>query len=100
MSLMDQYKAIIGTLCPKHCVGRLYVLGSALSHSFSDHSDIELLVGFSDVSLTDHADNYFGFKFASEDAFGRPVDLEEQQTLWNPFYKLHIEASRQLVYAA
>jgi uncharacterized protein len=100
MSLIDQHKNEIATLCRKYGVASLYVFGSVLSDKFSKESDIDLLVNFSTIDLPRYADNYYDFKFALEATLHHPVDLIEEKALRNPFFKQRIQATRQLLYAA
>jgi predicted nucleotidyltransferase len=41
----------IAKLCKSHRVLKLFVFGSVLKESFSEDSDIDLIVDFDDVSL-------------------------------------------------
>jgi len=100
MQIIDEHKATIEALCRRHSVRRLYVFGSVLSDRFSEESDIDLLVDFSEVDLRHYADNYYSFKFALEEILRRPIDLLEEQAIRNPYFKQSIEAQRQLLYAA
>ncbi len=100
MNLIERYKDQIELLCRKHRVRKLYVFGSVLSDRFSSNSDIDMLVEFDNIELSEYADNYFELKFALEDTLNRSVDLIEEKALRNPFLKQNIEASRHLLYAA
>lgn len=76
----------------------LYAFGSVLTDKFNDESDIDLIVNFSDVLLLDYADNYFDLKFSLEDTFKRPVDLLEEKAIKNPYFKISVEKTKQLIY--
>ena len=43
-------------------------------------------------------DNYFDFKYALENLFGREVDLLEEQTIKNPYLKKNVDATKTLIY--
>jgi predicted nucleotidyltransferase len=88
------------SLCMKFHVGKLFVFGSAVSHSFKQDSDIDFLVSFQKIKLEDYADNYFDFKFSLEDLFNREIDLLEEQAIKNPFLLKSINTSKKLVYEA
>jgi len=88
----------IAQLCAKHNVVRLFLFGSALKESFSNESDIDLLVGFKEVPLSDYADNYFDLKEELELVFNRRVDLLEESALHNPHLKSQINSEMQLIY--
>ena len=98
MNLLSQHMDFINALCKLHKVKHLYAFGSVLTDSFTDASDIDLIVDFSDVQLLDYADNYFDLKFSLEDRFKRPVDLIEEKAIKNPYFKKTVEKNRQLIY--
>lgn len=98
MSIIDQYNKDIQRLCAKHKVRRLYAFGSVLTDHFKKESDIDFIVDFEPVDLNQYADNYFDFKFALEDTLHRPVDLLEEKTIRNPYFKTEVENHRQLIY--
>ena len=88
-------------LCRVHCVKRLDVFGSASTGAFDPHrSDVDLLVEFDDWRAASSFDRYFDFKDAMEGLFGRPVDLVLVGAIGNPFLRLSIQRTRQLLYAA
>ncbi len=88
----------IAKLCKSHRVSKLFVFGSVLKESFSEDSDIDLIVDFEDVSLEDYADNYFDLKEQLESIFNRPIDLLEEQAIRNPYFKNEIDKEKQLIY--
>jgi len=98
MNLIDQNIELIKELCKSHKVKSLYAFGSILTDSFNTESDIDLIVSFRDVDLLDYADNYFDFKFSLEDTLRRPVDLLEEKTIKNPYFRSSVEKSKQLIY--
>jgi predicted nucleotidyltransferase len=88
-------------LCQKYRVRRLDVFGSAARDDFDEQSsDIDLLVEFDDMSCADRADAYLGLLTDAEALLGRHVDLVEVGAVRNPYLRVGIEASRQLLYAA
>lgn len=100
MPQLDKYSHIIKGLCEKHKVKRLYAFGSVLTDKFSDSSDIDLMVDFDAIDLQQYADNYFSLKFALEDALCRSVDLLEEKTVQNPYFRKAVEGQRQLIYGS
>ena len=98
MSLIDQYTRDIQKLCEQHKVRSLYAFGSVLTDRFRKDSDIDLIVDFEPLEVSQYADNYFDLKFALEDTFHRPVDLLEEKTIRNPYFRKAIENQRQLIY--
>ena len=98
MSIIDQYSGDIQRLCAEHKVRRLYAFGSVLTNGFEKDSDIDLIVDFEPLEIERYADNYFALKFALEDTLHRPVDLLEEKSIRNPYFKTEIENHRQLIY--
>lgn len=84
MERLEKYRAEIEALCKTYKVKTLYAFGSILTEKFTDASDIDLIVDFLDIEVEDYADNYFDFKFALQDVFGRQVDLLEERGTANP----------------
>ena len=93
-SHIEQLKA----LCNSYNVEKMYLFGSALNSNFSDTSDIDLLVKFKPIELSQYFDNYLNFKENLETLFGREVDLLEEQTLKNPILIKSINKSKALIY--
>lgn len=59
----------------------MYLFGSAVDSRFNTKSDIDLLVKFKPVELSQYFENYMGFKESLKKLFGIDVDLLEEQTL-------------------
>ena|SRR4051794_14153881 len=98
MSAISQYTTDIQKLCEQHKVKRLYAFGSVLTEQFNEESDLDLIVDFEPLDLHQYADNYFNFKFALEDTLQRTVDLLEEKTIRNPYFREAIENEKQLIY--
>ena len=90
----------IKSLCRRHRVRKLFVFGSVLSGSFNAGSDIDFIVDFSAMEVSKYADNYFDLKFSLENLLQRPIDMVEQQTISNPYFKKAVEKQKQLIYEA
>ena len=98
MSFIDQYASVIRKLCAQHKVRRLYAFGSVLTDQFTDDSDIDFIVDFEPLNVSQYADNYVDFKFALEDTLHRPVDLLEEKAIKNPYFQRAVENQRILIY--
>lgn len=89
----------VKALCGIYKVRDLYVFGSILSDKFSDNSDIDFLVSFSDdLPLRDYADNYFDFKEELSKLFGREIDLVTDSSLSNPYFINEVERTKMYIY--
>lgn len=98
MTFIDQYTNEIQKLCARHKVRRLYAFGSVLTDRFEKDSDIDLIVDFEPLDVSQYADNYFDFKFALEDTLHHPVDLLEEKAIKNPYFLKTVENQRRLIY--
>lgn len=84
-----------------HRVEKAEIFGSALTETFHEGSDIDLLITFqADIPLLDYADNYFSLKENLEDLLGRSVDLVSARSLRNPVLIESINQSKLSLYAA
>lgn len=98
MQLLSQYTSEIKRLCFLYKVRRLYAFGSVLNDKFNANSDVDLIVDFEPLDLSQYADNYFDFKFALEDTLRRRIDLLEEKAIKNPYFRQAVENQRQLIY--
>jgi len=98
MNPLQSYHQDISILCAKHNVKTLYAFGSVLTDRFNEQSDIDLVVDFYPLDVSDYADNYYGLKFSLEDTFHRQVDLLEDKAIKNPYFKNALLEQRQLIY--
>src|ERR1700741_903913 len=98
MTLLEQHSSDIKKLCALHRVKSLYAFGSVLTEKFNKDSDVDLIVDFDPIDVSQYADNYFDLKFSLQDILHRTVDLLEEKALKNPYFKQAISQTRQLVY--
>ena len=97
---LHQYISPLSDLCRANHVKELAVFGSALTSSFNNESDVDLVVEFESLDPFSYADSYFSLKFAIEDLFKRQVDLLEAKEIHNPYLLQEISSKKQLLYAA
>lgn len=98
MEIIDNNIEDLKRLCTMYNVEKMYLFGSALNSTFNKKSDLDLLVKFKEIELSEYFDNYINFKEKLESLFGREVDLLEEQTLRNPILIKSINKSKELVY--
>jgi predicted nucleotidyltransferase len=98
MGIIEQNIDDLNRLCVIHHVEKMYLFGSALTSNYNSDSDIDLLVKFKNIELSEYFNNYFNLKENLISLFGRKVDLLEEQTLKNPILIKSINNSKQLVY--
>lgn len=100
MKLIEHNLQRIFSLCRLHKVKSLAVFGSILTDRFNDHSDVDLLVDFEpiDPDKFDYVSNYFSFRDALEQLFGRKVDLIEEKGLRNKYFIANVSRTKQMIY--
>ncbi len=96
---VSPYKNEIAELCGKYGIERLELFGSAVSGDFSTSSDIDCLIDFVEDG-GNYFDRYFDLKADLELLFGRQVDLVVSKAIRNPYFRVDVDQSKQLVYAA
>jgi predicted nucleotidyltransferase len=96
--LIDNNIESLKRLCNIYNVDKMYLFGSALTPNFTEKSDIDFLVKFKPIELSQYFENYIHFKENLQSLFGREVDLLEEQTLRNPILIKSINRSKELVY--
>ncbi len=66
----------------------------------SEDSDIDFVVEFEKLSLSEYADNYFGLLNAFAELFERKIDLVVWKSIRNPYFLREVESSREMLYVA
>ena len=72
--------------------------GSIVMGTFSEESDIDLLVSFTPMDYGDYADNYFILADKFEALFNRPVDLITEKSLSNPYFIESVNRTKTRLY--
>ncbi len=98
MNYFEPYQNQIEELCRRYNVRTLFAFGSVLTDRFNEESDIDLIVDIADKDPLVYADNYFNLKFSLLDLFKRSVDLLEEKAIRNPYLRINIDSSKQLIY--
>jgi len=98
MNIIDTHIRQLTRLCKTHQVEQLYVFGSVLTDHFSNVSDIDFLVQFGHVNLSNYFDNYMSFKEGLEKLLDRPIDLVENQAIRNPIFRMTVDRDKKLIY--
>ncbi|MCX6233202.1 MAG: nucleotidyltransferase domain-containing protein [Bacteroidetes bacterium] len=99
-SIIKEKISALQELCKKYDVKTLYVFGSVCTDSFTNNSDIDILISFKDISIEKYTDNYFELHHKLEELFNRKIDLLTENSLSNPYFIESIEETKQLLYAA
>lgn len=100
-ALIEAHRNELDALCRAFHVKRLDVFGSVTRDDFDPaRSDLDFLVLFDLAAPIGALHQYFGFKEALEELFGRSVDLVEAGAVRNPYLRESIERNRRTLYAA
>lgn len=77
----------------------MYAFGSILTPQFNKDSDIDLLVNFTnDVDYLTYADNILDLYAELKSLFNREIDLVDESSIKNPYFKKEVEQTKQLIY--
>ena len=98
MELIANHSGTLTDLCRTHYVDKMYVFGSVLNSNFNAKSDLDFLVRFKSIELSEYYDNYIDLKDKLEILFERDIDLVEEQALKNPILIRSINRSKELIY--
>lgn len=98
MNIVEQNISGVFDLCRSHHVRSMYVFGSVLTDRFSPDSDVDLLISFEQVELSQYFDNYMELKEKLEYLLHCPVDLLEEQAVRNPVLRRSIDRNKKLIY--
>ena len=86
-------------LCAIYKVKTLYIFGSILTDRFNENSDVDLLVNFnSEINYQNYTDNYFNFFYALKDLLKRNVDLVDESSVKNKYFRAELDETKQLIY--
>ncbi|MDB5281269.1 MAG: nucleotidyltransferase protein [Bacteroidota bacterium] len=83
----------------EHRIRKAYLFGSSVKETFSDKSDIDVLVDVDEsIDPVELGGHLWDLQFALEDLLGRKIDLLTSRSLRNPFFIKEIEATKELIY--
>lgn len=100
-SVITNNISTIQSVCKKHKVKELYAFGSVTDElKFNEKSDIDLLVEFGDVPMTEYADNYSSFVETMEKLLGRAIDLVTAKYLRNKFFIQRVNETKMKLFEA
>lgn len=98
--LIEERKGELFAICRRYGVRMLDVFGSAVSGTFdSETSDLDFVVDFIDYG-PGIARRFYEFATATEELFGRPVDLVFDSEMRNPYFRAEVAATRKALYDA
>ena len=97
--ILEIYKKAIADICKTLRIKRMYVFGSTTKNTFTESSDIDLLISFEDdISTEEYSDNYFILHQKLRDLFKREIDITTEKSLSNPYFIKKIDNEKLLIY--
>jgi len=99
--LIEEKRRELEEICRVRHVRRIELFGSATGPNFDPaSSDLDFLVTFDDLPVSDYADAYFGLLEDLQRLFQRHVDLVLESSIQNPYFHQSVNSTRTLVSAA
>ncbi|MDE6296076.1 MAG: nucleotidyltransferase domain-containing protein [Muribaculaceae bacterium] len=99
MKLIELNISKIIELCKNYRVKSLAVFGSILTERFNNDSDIDMIVNFDDtVTYHTYADYFFGLHDNLKKLLGRDIDLVDESSINNKYFKEEIDETKRLIY--
>ena len=86
-------------ICEKYKVSKLYVFGSVLTEKFSEESsDLDFQVELETMQVIERGEKLILFWDEMEYLFQRKIDLITDQPVKNPYFRVQVERTKQLIY--
>ena len=96
--IKEKYSEFIN-LCRSHRVDKMYAFGSSITDYFDPHtSDIDIVVKVDIDNTADRGEALLSRGDKLETLFNRKVDLLTEDSIRNPYLKLNITRTKQLIY--
>lgn len=99
--IIEKRREDLKTICQALKIKRLYAFGSVVSDKFTEKSDIDFLISFSDnLTVDEYTNNYFSLHYRLRELFNREIDIVTERTLSNPYFIESINETKELIYEA
>lgn len=100
--LIAEKLGLIKSLCQRHAVARLWLIGSGAEGSSFDpsRSDVDFVVEFLPEAMSMPRHPYFDLLGELERLLGRRVDLISDSAIENRYFRRAVESTKVAVYAA
>ena len=100
-SILENRSENLLSVCKALKIKRLYAFGSVVTDNFSDDSDLDFLISFSDkLSIEEYTNNYFTLQYKLRELFQREIDIVTERSLSNPYFIESINENKVLIYEA
>jgi uncharacterized protein len=99
--IIEKRREDLKNICQILKIKRLYAFGSVVSDKFTEKSDIDFLISFSDgLTVDEYTNNYFSLHYKLRELFNREIDIVTERTLSNPYFIESINETKELIYEA
>jgi predicted nucleotidyltransferase len=99
--IIEKRREDLKNICKALKIKRLYAFGSVVSDKFTEKSDIDFLISFSDnLTVDEYTNNYFSLHYRLKELFNREIDIVTERTLSNPYFIESINKTKELIYEA
>jgi predicted nucleotidyltransferase len=99
--IIEKRREDLRNICQVLKIKRLYAFGSVVSDKFTEKSDIDFLISFSDsLTVDEYTNNYFSLHYKLRELFNREIDIVTERTLSNPYFIESINQTKELIYEA
>jgi predicted nucleotidyltransferase len=96
---VEKQRSALAELCQRYGVRQLQLFGSAATGAFiPETSDFDFIAEFTDTRSADYANRYLDFAEALERLFNRSVDVLTRGSIRNPYFRVEIERTAQIIY--
>lgn len=98
MHLSQENIDSIIAICSLHKVKSLFAFGSVTRADFKNTSDIDFVVDFNESDPLKYTDLYFDLKLKLENLLHRSIDLLEERSIKNPFFRKELDNTKVKIY--
>ena len=91
--------SILIPLFKEHKVARAFLFGSSLSEKFNQNSDVDFLISFkAGLSPLENGELWWNLYDKLRLLFNREIDLVNESSIKNPYFKEEINKTKKLIY--
>ncbi len=99
--LLKPYLPQVIQIFRNHKIKSAWFFGSALTNSFNEKSDLDVLVNMEDnLDPVEAGEHLWSISDELRDLLKREIDLLTERSIKNPYFKQEIEKTKWLVYGA
>ncbi|WP_280956334.1 nucleotidyltransferase family protein [Aequorivita sublithincola] len=86
-------------MCKSLRIKRMYMFGSMAKNTYTNDSDIDLLISFEDnISAEEYSENYFSLHHKLRELLKREIEIVTERSLSNPYFIKKVNNEKLLIY--